>query len=305
MQETSTQAKNKPSTNTTRVTTNPIYKTLRPIYGNITKSRACDVCRTLTPNPMFHKHHSTKYMYNTLLARQEHSVNCPSCKKVHPIDLKTERITILMSSSTLHNCFLYESVKDDIHVNLETISGGTIDLLRASWNQLYYEEKRPMNVIVIAGLNDIATLDTDKIIHNICLFKRNVLEQNSKNVFLIAGLLRPPKLAWFEANGPEPIVPFRNGYKNHIDKIDEVNGIIFKLNSPLKLPTFMFANMGTRTLVKKDKTGKEYRVTQHQFSAWREYPNQAFMLHLNDIKRANMYNKVIKYIEANILPIKK
>ena len=162
-----------------------------------------------------------------------------------------------------------------------------------------------MNVVVIAGLNDIPHLDADKIIHNICLFKRNVIEQNPRNVFLMGGLMCPPKLVWYEQNGPEPVVPFKNGYINHIAKIQEVNNIIMKLNAPLNLPTFMFSNMGTRTLLKKDSAGNPYRAKQHQFSAWREYPNQAFMLHLNDTKRANMYNMVIKYIETNLTAVKK
>ena len=146
---------------------------------------------------MYHYHHSTKFMYNTMLARKEEQVHCPTCKEVHPINQEEEKVTIIMSTSSLHNCFLYESVKANIHVNMETISGGTVDLLRASWNQLYWNEPKAMNVIVIAGLNDVPRYEADRIFNDIILFKKNVKQQNPKNLFLMAGMLCPPKYVWY------------------------------------------------------------------------------------------------------------
>jgi hypothetical protein len=185
---------------------------------------------------------------------------------------------------------------------METISGGTIDMLRASWNQLYYSETKPMNVILVGGLNDIPNYDFARLTHHIILFKRNVKQHNPANLFFVAGMLRPPKYAWFEGNGPEPSLPFGKFYTNHLEKIDQVNEFINSLNVPLRLPPLSFATMGTRKIMKRDSRGQRYRVIQHQFSAWREYPNMHMMLHLNDQKRAVMFNRTIRYIEEHILP---
>jgi hypothetical protein len=282
---------------------NPIYKTLRPEYGNIVKYSACKVCKPLSAIPMRHYHHSTKYFHNTLLARNEGLVNCPTCKVEHLIHQWEERVTVIMSTSSLHNCFLYESVKPEFHVNIESISGGTIDMLRASWVQLYWEESRPMNVIVVAGLNDVPNCDYERITGHITLFKKVVNEQNPANFFLMTGILRPPKLAWFAGNGPEPPLPFGNFYRNHLEKINRVNQFIHELSKQSGVVPLSFAGMGTRLISKRDSCGARYRVQQHQFTAWREFPVQHMMLHLNDQKRAMMYNRTIKHIKDHVKPL--
>jgi len=264
------------------------------------KFSACKVCKPLSAVPLHHYHHSTKFFHNTLLARKEALVNCPTCKVEHLIHQWEERVTIVMSTSSLHNCFLYESVKTPFHVNMETISGGTIDMLRASWVQLYWEESRPMNIIVVAGLNDVPNCDFERITRHITLFKKVVKEQNSANFFQMTGILRPPKYAWFAGNGPEPPIPFGNFYRNHLAKINKVNQFIQELSEQSGVVPLSFASMGTRLLWKRDSCGVRYQVQQHQFAAWREFPNRHMMLHLNDRKRALMFNRTIKHIEDHV-----
>ena len=79
------------SSSTASSVPNPIYRTLRTEYGNTTKFHACKVCKPLSAKPMYHYHHSTKFMYNTMLARKEEQVHCPTCKEVQPINQEEEK----------------------------------------------------------------------------------------------------------------------------------------------------------------------------------------------------------------------
>jgi len=266
-------------------------------YGAPSKDFPCRVCTPLQTPRLYHRHHSTKFLYNTLLERGETTVDCATCKHNHPIHMEEERLVIIVSTSTLHNTFLSPTVQSPIHFNLETICGAGVDLLRASWVSLYWDTPVPMDVIVCAGLNDIAHMDHGEFIQLVCLFKANVIQQNNKNTFVFTGLLRPPKYAWFPANGPEP-----PGYTNHLNKINEINSTLdifnqFKFHA--MQTTIGFQTEGTRSRPKRNSEGIMVPHIQHQLSAWREAPNITHCLHLTDVKRANMLNRIIKFIMHN------
>ena len=46
-------------------------------------------------------------------------------------------------------------------MNLETICGGRTCMLEKNWFHLYAKERKPKDVIVFAGLNDIPYLFTE------------------------------------------------------------------------------------------------------------------------------------------------
>ena len=156
-----------------------------------------------------------------------------------------------------------------------------------------------MDIIVISGNNDIPNLDFDKLVQNIVLFKKNVLEQNPANTFTIARFMRPPKLAWFPCNGPEP-TPHYGRYINHLEKINNVNAAIDLINQQNgHVGTLGFQNEGTRGHSKTSPEGIRTTKYKHMFNQWREDRNEQ-KLHLVEDKRAAMFNKVVKFIECNI-----
>jgi len=285
--------------------TNPETKVYKPMseYGSPTKWFPCKVCAGLPERVHPHRHHSTKYFHTTLLARGETEVDCPFCKKVHPIIDESERLTIIFSTSTIHNAMFHESVRPKGHLNIETIAGATTDLLRANYSLLYWEEKKPMTVIVSSGLNDMET-DIDVFLQTVFLFKKNVLDQNPLNKFYMVKMLRPPKFAWFPATR-EKIPEYtraggRQKYENKIDKIDRINSIFDKLNKPNNFSTSVgFQLMGLTIHTKTDPAGKKYKQYSHDLSKWREYDEKgaAQCLHLTEPLRAIMLNKLINFVD--------
>lgn len=272
---------------------------LRREYGSPTKHFPCRVCAPLTTIPIYHRHHSTMFFHNTMAQRQEKSIDCPTCKENHPIDSDKKRLIVVFSTSCLHNTFLNNVVKTPFHINIETIAGGTIDLLRCNFAQLYWNVQIPMDVVAVAGLNDVQNLELDQLLDNIVLFKRNVLEQNKSNTFTMARLMRPPKYAWFPNNGPEP-KPHYGKYINHLEKINDLNSLIDKLNKPNgHTGTLGFQNEGTRGHTKRDAEGNRITTYRHMFNQWRE-DRPELMLHLTEEKRAAMFMKLVKFIEMNI-----
>lgn len=284
----------------------PEKKVYRPLceYGSPTKWFPCRVCADLPEKVRPHRHHSTKYFHTTLLERGETEVDCPFCKKIHPIiDESEERLTIIFSTSTIHNAMFNESVHPKGHINIETIAGATTDLLRANFSLLYWKEKKPMTVIVSSGLNDMDT-DIDVFLQTVYLFKKNVLDQNPLNRFYMVKMLRPPKYAWFPATRePMPVYTSAGGhqkYVNHIDKIDRINATFDKLNKPNNFPTTVgFHLMGLTIHTKTNAAGEKYKQYRHDLPKWREYDEKgaAQCLHLIEPLRATMLNKLINFVD--------
>ena len=74
----------------------------------------------------------------------------------------------------------------------------------------YSTENNPMDVIVVAGLNNFPVPGH----YFVCIFaklKRVVMMKNSKNTFTFAEMFRPPKYDWFTKKGPQP-----EWYVNHL-----------------------------------------------------------------------------------------
>ena len=59
-----------------------------------------------------------------------------------------------------------------------------------------------MNVIILAGTYDLPYSEEYEYLEEINSFKRNVINQNKKNTFIIAEI--PPFYSWFAKMGPEP-----------------------------------------------------------------------------------------------------
>ena len=108
------------------------------------------------------------------------------------------RLKIVLSSSTLHNFWL-EGYEGDIdHVDWSTSPGATIQTLLHMWRSDYRNEKKPMDVLVIGGLNNILRGETvDKIMARFEEFFHAVELQgqkqhgNNRNTFAITTFFYP------------------------------------------------------------------------------------------------------------------
>lgn len=239
-------------------------------YGSPTGRYPCPVCEGLSSQPIFHRHHSTKYMYNQLLSKSKDDVDCLTCKVVHPVMLNEERVIIFFSTSTVHNVVLQPDIKSPNHFNVETICRGTIDMLRMNFSLLYYEESRPMDIILSAGLNDLDKT-TYYIINELMLFKRNVLQQNPLKTFFVVKMLRPPKYCWFPRNGalPATVGHRTDHYVNKLEVVNVLNMVIDKMNKHLGYKNNVsFEFLGLRGSRKTNEKGEVVEEYEHMLERW-------------------------------------
>ena len=149
--------------------------------------------------------------------------HCPSCKKLHS-PFYQKRIKLGMSTSTLHMWFqpdLYPG--DKSHRDYVTIPGAKIVHLHEAFLAEYGTVTIGMDIVLVAGLNDVARGYTrNHIMQCITDMRKAVAKQAEdfhpeiENTFAVSALLYPPQLCWFVDNGPLPYPD----YKNNLEKVD-------------------------------------------------------------------------------------
>ena len=280
--------------------------------------RRCKICsfKQVYPEisrPVFHNHFSSKQSRTTATLNGEDAFYCITCNggekpgKIHPFP-NDQRIKILVSSSTLHNFFNYGKYEgDQFHIEYVTIPGGHIQDLELAWKVDYQFERRPMDVILVAGLNNVARGESEtEIMKHIESFANAVEDQtqqfhlNKASTFTVATFIFPPKLTWFSGNGPLP-------YKNKMNKlttIASINHQIVGFNKHLlerqkltyaddeyikrKQPKTPMLNMFGLQTITTSPTGEQIQRISHKWSKWRPTEPPKHMLHLNDYERAKM-----------------
>ena len=231
---------------------------------------------------------------------------CPPCKAVHS-STKQNRIKICVACSLLHEFWapresnvIYEG--DKSHIDYITIPGAKVINLIDAWKIDYFQESRPMDVLLVAGLNNLVKgYKPDSVLRDYDYMVQSVMYQASKfhpespNTCAIAKLYYPPQLCWFPDQGVCP-----PGFINHLADIQYLNHEIERLNfeSGIKVPNFPTLGMRKETRSTKDKFGNTLvrHITRHRYEHWRE-PDIGNMLHLNDSLRMKMGRQVNRFFE--------
>ena len=127
----------------------------------------CDLCSYKQPAPLekvpvFHQHNSARQF--RILQRVEFVEDnrmylCPTCQATH-LARPDYGLHICVSGSQLHNFHQPRDPgvlcpPDTSHVDWLTIPGGKISDLDLGWRVDYHREKRPMRILLVAGLNDL------------------------------------------------------------------------------------------------------------------------------------------------------
>ena len=159
---------------------------------------------------------------------------------------------------------------DPIHIDWVTVCGATILELERAWLLDYRYERRPMRILICAGIEDIARgRSRDEIVEDLMHFKiavdnQNVHHPDKRNEMVIATVLNPPKYTWFTDNGHPP----RN-HHNHLDDIRELNSWITYFNGQNgKNITPRFHRFGVKDCASRDADGRRVRIKKHIFSHW-------------------------------------
>ena len=183
----------------------------------------CSICSYMQPTGskkrVYHRHFSAREVRHTQgvdFTPEYYGRNymCPTCMLIHSTR-PDKGLNVCLGDSLLHEVHrpLNPSVTcpaDPFHIDWVTISGGTITDLTDAFIHDYKNQVRPMRVFVSAGLNDlIRGADKDLVIGRFIRLSEVINEQNCchppvKNELVIATLLTPPKLVWFEDNGTPP-----------------------------------------------------------------------------------------------------
>ena len=253
-----------------------------PDFGPKSKAIACSICMNsgLTRR---HRHHSTQAARSACRLRGSLSYRCPSCKLDHAVTIPNiYELNVVVTSSTLYDAFI-GTYKSTIHYDLVSICGATMAMLRKAFLDDYRGAPVRLNVLVVAGLNDITRTSVED-------FKREMLawyyDMKEQNVCMLPDrlgfceMMRPPQRVWLPGNGQPP--------PNHVfynDKVNAMNGAIREVNSSI-IPghnTVSFVNQGRRTL----KSGLE----KHQWASWREQ-DKTNMLHQKNLYRYSMLKRL-------------
>ena len=105
---------------------------------------------------------------------------------------------------------------------------------------------------------------------------------------MVCRLPRPPRLAWFSGDGPEP-----DNYTNYLNRINEINQRIDEFNFTEGEETIGFQLSGCR--------GGQ-RGISHVWCQWREIEQgKKHCLHLSDKKRVDMFRTLARHIMTKIL----
>ena len=267
----------------------------------------CRICSTID-RPVYHRHFSSKFGRFLMGANKPETItyNCPSCKKMHKPNHQ-KRIKLVLSTSTLHMWFapageecLYKG--DSAHRDYLTIPGARIVHLHEAFLAEYGTVTIGMDIVMVAGLNDVARGYTrNNIMQCITDLRKAVSKQaedyhpDVKNTFAVSALLYPPQLCWFEDNGPFP----HPDYKNNLEKVDWLNNEIETDNKAAGIEFAPDLNtFGVRTANRKivDRFGNVTvkHTTTHRWGEWRE-KERGNMLHLNDKRRVAMGKHVSNY----------
>ena len=321
------------------------YKNPTAMHRRCGPPKQCQICSYNQMAPerkiaVFHFHFSSKQV-RKLAGADENDTDffCPSCTEKSPSNptgslgslhnmAQMTRIPILISGSTVHEHYMEGGYPgDEQHVDYLTSPGAKIEDLEHMWLLDYADEKKPMDILLIGGLNNFRKDSVEQMMAKFKKFNDAVMSHSAarhpatnSSTFRVATLLLAPQFVWFDDNGDMP-GPDLAGYPyvNNIKKMEELNKQITLFNNRLfNSQVVLYRHMnngvsgtidkapslnrfGVRTKWIKDEDGEDYHVTSHRWNHWRE-KDKRNMLHLSDKFRNRLANHAIKYLRDPFSP---
>ena len=186
----------------------------------------------------------------------------------------------------------------------------------------YRHEKRPMDVVIVAGLNNVKNESVDTIMGRIEDFANTVMIQAQEHhpedpsTFCFATLFFPPQFTKLPNNKRESAADFQN----KLTMIESLNERIRALNTNVfyklidvykaqnggvagtRPKSLGFHKYGMRKDTKKFPNGREVAVRSHRWEHWRQSEDKERMLHMDDTHRAKMARAVNNYFVFQFVP---
>ena len=280
-----------------------------PVQDRHAAPPLCLIC-SADRDPTYHYHNSSREI--RILQQVDKSDNkpyvCTTCNTVH-----TEKpemgLNVVVGTSQLHNLhnppdhIQGRLPPDPIHIDWITICGGSILELEHAWLRDYKNQTSSMRILLVAGVEDLARGQTrDQVVESFMHFKLTVIDRQSrkipgiKNELVIATILNPPKLVWFQDNGPQP-----RHHRNMLPDIKELNNwIIFFNKQNGKDITPRFHRYGVRDGWTVDREGKRVRIKRHIMSQWCSAEPITERIHLNTDMRIRLGVAVTRHFKGEL-----
>lgn len=207
---------------------------------------------------------------------------------------------LILTTSTLFNVWAQASFKPDIHMDIESIVGGRFRDLTRALMMLYLVHPERLEVIVIAGLNNIGdSQPVPDILDEIYELRQTVqahtkmYHHNPPSVISISTVLYAPKFSSLDvpAAFPEWLPP--PGFNNRRRDIECLNTAIAALNKGSGWNYLKLHYEGARIDPKSGKVMHKHNPTK---PIWREVPIRR-RLHLTPeykVKVARMAARLFK-----------
>ena len=237
---------------------------------------------------VFAQQHMRKQLFNCFMCKIEESVERPATRK------------IILTTSTLFNVWTHTSFQPDIHMEIESIVGGRVRDLTRALMMLYLVKPERLEIIVIAGLNNIGDgqpvpeiLDEIHELRMSVQAHTNMYEHNPPSVVSFSTLLYAPKFCSLvvPAAFPEWLPP--PGFVNRRRDMECFNAAVKAINTGSGVNYLNLHYEGVRI---DPKSGKVMHKHNPVKPIWREEAirKRLHLTHENKAKVATMAAKLFK-----------
>ena len=273
------------------------------------RERYCEICseavssvREEIKNPVIHRHESSLlYRIDSRKTDYWGDYPCKSCRVKYHSHHYGSRYPILATSSTLagwqgnREQNGYEG--DNIHVEIVAIPGGHVQNVHHAVVAEYRGMGRPLDVLAVTGLNNLAAGHTPILVMDeFEQFRNEVLDIDGSS-FSVATLPFPPSLSRLPEDN------FRHS-GNITEDLTELNFLIRDFNREGNQPmnvewSPLFHTWGLKSAPSKKIIGPRNLMEllpSHNQKEWRESRPQNQM-HLNDHLRLKMGKSVVTYFK--------
>ena len=190
------------------------------------------------------------------------------------------RIKVAISSSQLNEFWADKAYTGDSrHVDWVTSPGGTLDSLMHCWMVDYEKEKKPQDILLIAGLNDIIQGNGNKFMEKLEFFWDVIKEQSAKfhpqsmSTIACATLVYVLQLYKFPSDQLHQPPPDNESFNNRVvmEQRELYGQLSGNPNPPLvsKVPGFHCFAVHEKKNV--NRLGQVIKTKTHRFSWFREF----------------------------------
>ena len=255
---------------------------------NLYKDKLCSMCSDSSSSIYHHNFSSwsvrSMFLNMKFKPKDWGEYMCPICHIPEPVVVPaSETRRIVLACSTMYGVWNKKVPDNTVHFDIDSIVGGKVKDMKRALEKNYLHMPNRMEIIVIAGLNNIgAGQKADTIIQDMRELRERVKEHSDRWGHVQASYVTfctiplAPKFCSLEVppNPPEPEIAMwvpPNNFRNHFSEMKSLNDQIIALNQEIGLTGVRIDYHG----IKRFNSGK----FQHIFDTkpgstpvWRETP---------------------------------